>query len=111
MYDASISASKSMCEPGQCKCKYKKKKRFPSSYACAGACVAPVHTYFFLHLCLCLGRTCEPAFTELGYMTMLWRGYHTIQTMSTNITLTTYSRFTLEDFIDLKFKHLGFHHQ
>ena len=62
----SISARKSMCELGQCKhkCKRKKKKHFPSSYACA--CVAPVHTYFFLCLCLhlCLHRTCEPAFTD-----------------------------------------------
>ena len=77
MYDASTaSARKSMCELGQRKRNYKKKKRCPSSYACA--CVAPVHTYFFLRLCLCLGHTCEPAFTELGYMTMLWRGYHNL---------------------------------
>ena len=56
----SISARKSMCEPGWCKHKHKKKENISFSYTCA--CVAPVHTYFFLRLCLCLRRTCEPAF-------------------------------------------------
>ena len=32
----------------------------------ARACVAPVHTYFFLCLFVCLRRTLEPAFTLTG---------------------------------------------
>ena len=46
----SISARKSMCELGRHKHKRKKKENISFSYACA--CIAPVHTYFFLRLCL-----------------------------------------------------------
>ena len=35
-------------------------KIFLFSYVCACACVAPVHMYLFS--CLCLRRTCQPAF-------------------------------------------------
>ena len=44
-----ISTRKSMCKP-----------KHACGYTCA--CTVPVHTYFFLHLCLCLHGTSEPAF-------------------------------------------------
>ena len=64
MYDPSISISarKSMCEPGRRKHKRKKKDNVSFSYNCAY--VAPVHTYFFLRL-QCLHHTCEPALREI----------------------------------------------
>ena len=58
----SISARKSVCEPGQCKhkCKRKKKKRFPSSYACA--CVACTFScaYACAYACACIVRVNQP---------------------------------------------------
>ena len=42
--------------------------------ACLSAWVAPVHSYFFLRLCLCLRRTCEPAFSMRSNRKQ-WRRY------------------------------------
>ena len=64
-YAASVitsrSTRKSMCKPGRHKLKRKSKKK--ENVSLLNACIAPVYTYFFWCLCLCLRRTCEPGFT------------------------------------------------
>ena len=51
----------------------KKKEIFPSSYACACACVVPVHTYVFLRLCLrrCVVRVNQPLVFGQGSYSVL----------------------------------------
>ena len=83
MYEASIRTStrKSMCEPGRCKHKRKHTKKESISFSYDCACLALVHTYFFL--CLCLHYTCGPALSVLNFIIKPGFGMLTIEPVKT----------------------------